>query len=628
MKHFTIQDAATLYGVKEWGSGYFGINSKGHLEVYPTQDENLCVDVLEIVNHLKRKGIRTPLNLRFPQILQDRVEIINEAFKKAIRQYDYDGTYQGVFPVKTNQTKEVVEEIVRAGQKYRSGLEAGSKPELMIALSMDLHPEAVILCNGYKDEAFIRIALLARKAGRNVLITVEKMTELPLILKVAKELKVEPLLGLRAKLASMGAGKWEDSAGDQAKFGLTTREILEAVEVLEKRGMLESILELHFHIGSQITDIRKVKAAMKEATRIYAKLVKLGVPLKYLNVGGGLGVDYDGSRTTFASSMNYSVHEYAEDVVYTTKDICTQEQVPMPDLLSESGRAIVAYHEILVVDIIGLIDTTYTKYNVELTGKEPQVLKELAYTRDNISVKNFSEMYHDAITQRDEMLTLFNLGYLSLEDRSKGEILFYEVCRKLDRILKMKSLKYIPEEFQDLSKSLSDKLIGNFSIFQSLPDHWAIDQLFPAMPVHRLKEKPTLSATICDITCDSDGKVDKFIDLKDVRTEIPLHEPRKDEPYYVAFFLTGAYQDILGMRHNLFGRPNEAHIVVNDDEDFRIQHIVKADTVEDMLRTVHFDPDLLIGTPTRKGKRGAADASEALATLMAEERKRHTYLDM
>ena len=628
MKHFTIQDAATLYGVKEWGSGYFGINSKGHLEVYPTQDENLCVDVLEIVNHLKRKGVRTPLNLRFPQILQDRVEIINEAFKKAIRQYEYAGSYQGVFPVKTNQTKEVVEEVVRAGHKYRSGLEAGSKPELMIALSMDLHPEALILCNGYKDEAFIRIALLARKAGRNVLITVEKMTELPLILKVAKELKVEPLLGLRAKLASMGAGKWEDSAGDQAKFGLTTREILEAVEVLEKRGMLDAILELHFHIGSQITDIRKVKAAMKEATRMYAKLVKMGVPLRYLNVGGGLGVDYDGSRTTFASSMNYSVHEYAEDVVYTTKDICTQEQVPMPNLLSESGRAIVAYHEVLVVDIIGLIDTTYTKYNVELTGKEPQILKELAYTRDNISVKNFSEMYHDAITQRDEMLTLFNLGYLGLEDRSKGEILFYEVCRKLDRILKMKSLKYIPEEFQDLSKSLSDKLIGNFSIFQSLPDHWAIDQLFPAMPVHRLKEKPTLSATICDITCDSDGKVDKFIDLKDVRTEIPLHEPRKDEPYYVAFFLTGAYQDILGMRHNLFGSPNEAHIVVNDDEDFRIQHIVPADTVEDMLRTVHYDPDLLIGTPTRKGKRGAADASEALATLMAEERKRHTYLDM
>ena len=628
IKHFTIQDAATLYGVKEWGNGYFGINSKGHLEVYPTQDENLCVDVYEIIQHLRKKGIRTPLNLRFPQILQDRVETLNEAFRKAIREYEYSGSYQGVFPVKTNQTREVVEEIVRVGQKYRYGLEAGSKPELMIALSMALHPEALVLCNGYKDEAFIRMALLARKAGRNVLITVEKMTELPLILKVAKELKVEPLLGLRAKLASMGAGKWEDSAGDQAKFGLTTREILEAVEVMEKRGMLESIIELHFHIGSQVTDIRKVKAAMKEATRIYAKLVKMGVPLRYLNVGGGLGVDYDGSRTTFSSSMNYTIHEYAEDVVYTTKDICAQEQVPMPDLLSESGRSVVAYHQVVVVDIIGLIDTTYTKYTVELTGKEPQVLKELAYTRDNISVKNFSEMYHDAITQRDEMLTLFNLGYLGLEDRSKGEILFYEVCRKLDRILRMKSLKYIPEEFQDLSRSLSDKLIGNFSIFQSLPDHWAIDQLFPAMPVNRLKEKPTLSATLCDITCDSDGKVDKFIDLKDVKTEIPLHEPRKDEPYYVAFFLTGAYQDILGMRHNLFGKPNEAHIVVNEDEDFRVQQIIPADTIEEMLHTVHYDLDRLLEAPMRKGKRGSEDAAEALRTLLAAERKRHTYLEM
>ncbi|MBI4912173.1 MAG: biosynthetic arginine decarboxylase [Acidobacteria bacterium] len=628
IKHFTIQDAATLYGVKEWGNQYFGINSKGHLEVYPTQDENLCADVFEIVQHLRKKGLRTPLNLRFPQILQDRVEVLNEAFRKAIRQYEYDGSYQGVFPVKTNQTKEVVEEIVRAGHKYRYGLEAGSKPELMIALGSELHPEAMILCNGYKDEAFIRLALLARRAGRNVLITVEKMTELPLILKVAKELKVEPLLGLRAKLASMGAGKWEESAGDQAKFGLTTREILEAVEVLGKRSMLDSIIELHFHIGSQITDIRKIKAAMKEATRIYAKLVKMGIPLRYLNVGGGLGVDYDGSRTTFASSMNYTVQEYAEDVVYTTKDICTQEQVPMPDLLSESGRAVAAYHQVVVVDVIGLIDTTYTKYSVELTGKEPQVLKELAYTRDNLSVKNFSEMYHDAITQRDEMLTLFNLGYLGLEDRSKGEILFYEVCRKLDRILRMKSLKYIPEEFQDLSKSLSDKLIGNFSIFQTLPDHWAIDQLFPCMPVHRLKEKPTLSATFCDITCDSDGKVDKFIDLKDVRTEIPLHEPRKDEPYYVAFFLAGAYQDILGMRHNLFGAPNEAHIVVNDDEDFRIQHIIPGETVDDMLRTVHYDPDLLMGPPMTKRKNRANDADEALRAFMGTERRRHTYLDM
>jgi arginine decarboxylase len=455
------------------------------------------------------------------------------------------------------------------------------------------------------------------------------MTELPLILKVAKELKVEPLLGLRSKLNAMGSGKWETSAGDNAKFGLTTRELLEAVEVLGKRGMLDSIQELHFHIGSQITDIRRVKSAMKEATRIYAKLRKMGVPIHYLNVGGGLGVDYDGSKTTFSSSMNYTVQEYAADVVYTTKEICTSEQVPMPHLLSESGRAITAYHQIVVVDIIGLIDTTHTKYKVELTGKEPQILKELAYTRDNVSVKNYREMYNDAITQKDELLTLFNLGYLSLEDRAKGEILFWEVCRKLDRILNSKVLKYIPEEFQDLNKGLADKLIANFSVFQSMPDHWAIDQLFPAMPIHRLKESPTLRATLCDITCDSDGKVEKFIDLKDVKDEIRLHEPRSGEPYYVAFFLTGAYQDILGMRHNLFGAPNEAHIVVDEDEDFKVQHVVHADTVDDMLRSVHYEPSELVAPPSSKRKTSAQkDAAEALRALLTQQRKLHTYLEM
>ncbi len=628
MKHWSVQDAATLYGVREWGNGYFGINSKGHLEVAPTQDENLVADVHEIVQHLRKKGIRTPLTLRFPQILADRVEEVNEAFKKAIREFNYEGSYQGVYPVKTNQTKEVVEELVKAGHRYRYGLEAGSKPELMIALNMDLHPEALILCNGYKDETFIRMALLARKAGRNVVITVEKMTELPLILKVAKDLKVDPQVGLRAKLNAQGSGKWETSAGDHAKFGLTTREILEAVEIMDKRGLLESIVELHFHIGSQITDIRKVKAAMKEATRIYAKLRKMGVPLRYLNVGGGLGVDYDGSKTTFSSSMNYSIEQYAADVVYTTKDICTHEQVPMPDLVSESGRAIVAYHQVVVVDIIGLIDTTHTKYKVELTGKEPQILKELAYTRDNMSVKNFSEMYNDAVTQKDELITLFNLGYLSLEDRSKGETLYWEVCRKLSKILSSKSVKYIPEEFQDFNKSLADKLIANFSIFQSMPDHWAIEQLFPAMPIHRLKEQPTLSATLCDITCDSDGKMEKFTDLKDVREEIPLHEPKANEPYYIAFFLTGAYQDILGMRHNLFGAPNEVMVQVDEDEDFKIQHVVRADTVDDMLRSVNYEPGDLVQGPARKGRGAKADAAEALRALMAQERQNTTYLEM
>ena len=627
IKNFTVQDAMTMYGVKEWGYGFFGVNSKGHLVVHPTRDENLSCDVFEIVQHLKKKGVNSPLILRFPQILAARVTELNEAFNKAIREYGYEGGYQGVYPVKTNQMKEVVDQIVKAGYKYRYGLEAGSKPELMIALSMNLHPEALVTCNGYKDETFIRMALLARKAGRNVLITVEKMTELQLILKVAKELKVEPLLGLRFKLNAMGSGKWEGSAGDHAKFGLNTQELLESVETLERKGLLNSIQELHFHIGSQITDIRRVKTAMKEATRMYAKLVKRGVPLRYLNVGGGLGVDYDGSRTTFSSSMNYTVDEYASDVVYTTQDICKQEQVPMPTILSESGRAITAYHEVVVVEVIGLIDTTHTKYRVELTGTEAQILKDLAYTRDNISIKNFAEMYHDAITQKDELLTLFNLGYLSLDDRAKGEILFWEVCRKLSRIFSYKSLKYIPEEFQDLSKSLADKLIANFSIFQSMPDHWAIDQLFPVMPVHRLKERPTLSATLCDITCDSDGKMEKFIDLKDVKDEIPLHEPKSGEPYYLAFFLTGAYQDILGMRHNLFGAPTEAHVVVNEDEDFKIQQIIPGQTMDDVLRSVHYDPNELVEGPTKRRQNAQSDAADALKALLTQQRSSSTYLD-
>jgi arginine decarboxylase len=627
IKNFTVQDAVSMYGVKEWGYGFFGVNSKGHLEVHPTRDENLSCDVFEIVQQLRRKGANTPLVIRFPQILTTRVTELNEAFHKAIREYEYEGAYQGVYPVKCNQMKEVVDQICKSGYKYRYGLEAGSKPELMIALSMNLHPEALVTCNGYKDETFIRMALLARKAGRNVLITVEKMTELPLVLKVAKELKVEPLLGLRFKLNAVGSGKWESSAGDHAKFGLNTQELLEAVETLEKRGLLDSLQELHFHIGSQITDIRRVKTAMKEATRMYAKLVKRGVPLHYLNVGGGLGVDYDGSRTTFSSSMNYTMDEYASDVVYTTKDVCAQEQVPVPTLLSESGRAIAAFHEVVVVEIIGLIDTTHTKYRVDLTGTEPQVLKELAYTRDNISVKNFAEMYHDAITQKDELITLFNLGYLSLDDRAKGEILFWEVCRKLSRIFSYKSLKYIPEEFQDLSKSLADKLIANFSIFQSMPDHWAIDQLFPAMPIHRLKERPTLSATLCDITCDSDGKMEKFIDLKDVKDEIPLHEPKNGEPYYLAFFLTGAYQDILGMRHNLFGAPNEAHVVVNDDEDFKIQQIILGETMDDVLKSVHYDPNELVEGPSKRRQNPQNDASDALKAMLTQQRGLSTYLD-
>jgi arginine decarboxylase len=390
--------------------------------------------------------------------------------------------------------------------------------------------------------------------------------------------------------------------------------------------MLDSIIELHFHIGSQITDIRKVKIAVKEATRIYAKLRKMDVPIEYMNVGGGLAVDYDGSKTTFTSSMNYTVEQYASDVVYNAKDICKMEDVPVPNLLTESGRALTAYHEVVIVDVIGLIDTTHSKYSVEISGKEIQIIKDLSYIRDNIGPKNYSEMYSDAVASKDEINSLFNLGYLSLEDRSKGETLFWEILRKLSKILTHKSIKYIPEEFRDLNKSLADKFIANFSIFQTMPDHWAIEQLFPVAPIHRLKEKPSLSATLCDITCDSDGTVEKFVDLKDVRDEIALHEPT-GEPYFIGIFLTGAYQDILGMRHNLFGAPSEAFLIAEDENNFRIDKVIPAETIDDMLRSVHFNPESM-GRVSINGRKikTKVDASEDLHSLIIKHRGSHTYL--
>lgn len=623
---WTVQDSAKLYAIEEWGGGYFSTNAKGHIVATPTMDPNISIDIYDVIQRLQKLNVRTPITIRFPQIIESRIIQINKAFAKAINEFNYGKGYSAVYPVKTNQTKEVVQEIVRIGNDFALGLECGSKPELILALSMNLNPSSLILCNGYKDETFIEMALLARKAGRKVVITVEKMSELPMILKIAKSLKIKPLIGLRAKLNAQGSGKWETSAGDHAKFGLTAREILEAVEILKKRKMLDSIVALHFHVGSQITDIRRVKVAVKEATRIYSKLRKMDVPIEYLNVGGGLAVDYDGSKTTFTSSMNYSLEQYASDVVYNAKDICSQEGVPVPQLLSESGRALVAYHQMLVVDIIGLIDTTHSKYTVKLSGGEPQIVKDLAYIRDNIGPKNYSEMYSDAATSKDEVNSLFNLGYLSLEERSQGETIFWEILRKLSKILASKSVQYIPEEFRDLNKSLADKLIGNFSIFQAMPDHWAIEQLFPVAPIHRLKERPTLSATLCDITCDSDGTMDKFVDLKDVRDEISLHDP-VDEPYYLGFFLTGAYQDILGMRHNLFGAPSQAFVIAEDEDNFRIEKIVPAETVDDMLRSVHYNPESMgkISIGGRKIKT-KVDAAEALHGLIIKIRSSQTYL--
>src|SRR5512143_905982 len=470
-------DAEKLYGIENWGKGYFSVSDDGELLVHPTREAHRAVNLKSVIDDVALRGTSTPVVLRFPQILASAVRELNDAFVQAIKEYDYDGAYRGVFPIKVNQKKVVVHEIIEVGRKYGYGLEAGSKPELIAALSQDLGPECLITTNGYKDEAFIRLALDGVRMGRNVILTLEKVSELERILDVARKRGVRPLIGMRAKLYARGSGKWAKSGGEAAKFGLTTTEMLAAIEILKSKRMLDCLVMLHFHIGSQITDIRKIKDAIREAGRVYAKLNRSGVEISYLNLGGGLGVDYDGSKTSFDSSMNYTVQEYANDVVYNIKSICEDEKVPVPTLVTESGRAVTAYHSVLVTNVLDVADKIEQDKTVTLDGDENHVVRELYDVFKGVTAKNVRESYHDALQYKEELFTLFSLGYVSLEDRSKGEILFWDVCDKIRRHLK--TLKEIPEEFEDLEQMLSDKYVLNFSVFQSVPDVWAIDQLFP-----------------------------------------------------------------------------------------------------------------------------------------------------
>src|SRR5450759_2383813 len=545
------EDAATLYGIPYWGQGFFHISEEGDLVVRPTREAARGVALKQIVDEVALRGITPPLIIRFPQILASAVANLNDAFARAIDEYDYANVFRGVFPIKVNQKRVVVEKIIEAGRQYGYGLEAGSKPELLAAIAADLAPECLITCNGYKDEAFIRMALNGGRMKKKVVLILEKVSELDRILSVAKARGVRPLLGMRAKLYARGSGKWAKSGGEAAKFGLTTPEMLEAVKILKSRKMLDSLVMVHFHIGSQITDIRKIKSAIKEAGRVYAKLYRSGVEVKFLNLGGGLGVDYDGSKTAFDSSMNYTVQEYANDIVYTIKSICDEEKVPVPTLVTESGRAITAYHSVLVTNVLDVADRIEQGRTVKLDGDENHVVREMYDVWQGVTAKTVRESYHDALQYKEELFTLFNLGYVSLEDRSKGEILYWNICERIRRHLH--TLKDIPEEFEQLEVMLADKYVMNFSVFQSLPDVWAIDQLFPILPIHRLRERPGEVGTLADITCDSDGKIEKFIDLRDIKEALPLHEFRKGTPYYIGFCLVGAYQDVLGDLHNLFG---------------------------------------------------------------------------
>ncbi len=623
-------DAATLYGIPNWGKGFFHVSEDGDLVVRPTREAGRGVALKQIVDEVAARGISTPMVIRFPQILSSAVSNLNDAFARAIDEYGYGNVFRGVFPIKVNQKRVVVDHIVEAGRRYGYGLEAGSKPELLAAIAADLGPDCLITCNGYKDEVFVRMALNAVRMKKKVVLILEKVSELERILKVARDRGVRPLIGMRAKLYARGSGKWAKSGGEAAKFGLTTPEMLEAVKILRSRKMLDSLVMLHFHIGSQITDIRKIKEAIREAGRVYAKLRALGVPIQYLNLGGGLGVDYDGSKTAFDSSMNYSVQEYANDVVYTVKQICDEEKVPPPVLVTESGRAVTAYHSVFVTNVLDVADRIESGRRVRVTPSDPTVLQELASVYDTVNAKTLRESYHDAQQYKEELFTLFNLGHLSLEDRSKGEILFWQICERIHRDLK--NLKEVPEEFEDMETMLSDKYVLNFSVFQSLPDIWAIDQLFPILPIHRLNERPTEFGTLADITCDSDGKIEKFIDLRDIKETLPLHPLRHGEPYYLGVCLMGAYQDVLGDLHNLFGEANEVLVTVDEEGRSHVVDVLPGESCQRVLEYMNYDRTEILDSIDRQLRRVAGrplkkEEARAIFKDFEEVFPRYTYLE-
>ena len=589
-----IQQARNLYNIHRWGAEYFDINEAGRVVAKPLRDGGATVDLTDVTEEARGRGLKFPLLIRFQDILRHRVESINTAFRNAIAEYNYQGKYRGVFPIKVNQLREVVEEILDAGKPYDFGLEVGSKPELFAGLALQNQQGSLIVCNGYKDPSFIRMALLGTKLGKKAIMVVEKLEELRQIITVSRQLGVEPEIGFRARLLSKGGGKWADSAGENAKFGLSTVELLIATEMLKAENLGHCFKLLHFHIGSQVPDILIVKRAVQEAARFYAKLFKMGFPIEYLDVGGGLGVDYDGSRSAFDSSTNYTLQEYANDIVYYVADVCTAEKVPHPNLISESGRALVAHHSVLIVEVFGSIEKTRTFEHFTYGENEHALVKELLDIRRNLPKLNKLEAYHDALERKEDAQHMFTLGMFELPEKAKIENLYWEISREV--VDSFKGQAYIPEEIMKLEDSLGDQYLCNFSVFQSLLDHWALGQLFPILPISRLNERPTREGTLVDITCDSDGQVNKFIDLRDVRDTLPLHALNYNsqgvvEPYYLGFFLMGAYQDIMGDLHNLFGRVNEVHVFLDPDEPagYYIEEIIEGTTVVQALDSVQYD---------------------------------------
>ena len=587
---WSTTDATELYEIARWGKGYFSIGAQGHVLVHPSKDPAHAIDLKQLVDRLQVRGLGLPTLIRFRDILKHRIREIHDAFQSAISQHAYQGRYICVYPIKVNQQRQVVDEVFEFGKPYGFGLEAGSKPELLAvaALADNATP---IVCNGFKDAEFIEMAMLAQKIGRNVIPVVEKYTELALILEYAEKVGVRPQIGMRVKLAARGGGRWQSSGGYRSKFGLTVTEILRGLEELKSRGMADCLKLLHFHLGSQIPNIRIVKGALNEAARVYVELARNGAGLQYMDVGGGLGVDYDGSQTNFESSTNYTLQEYANDVVYHLQTVCDEAGVAHPTIISESGRAVVAYHSLLVFNVLGTSGFGDERTPEAATDDMEQPLVDLIDTYRGVSTRNALESYHDAQQALDMAINLFSGGYLSLEQRSQAENLYWAICVKLQKLVQ--TMDDVPEDLQNLDESMSDTYFCNFSLFQSIPDSWAIKQLFPVMPIHRLDERPTQHAVIGDITCDSDGKIDQFIDRRDVKKTLPLHA-FNGEPYYLGVFLVGAYQEILGDLHNLYGDTHAVHVSLDESDNIVVDEVVKGDTVREVLDYVEFDVERLI----------------------------------
>jgi arginine decarboxylase len=587
---WTVDDASSLYMIDRWGTGYFDVNPAGDLTVAPLQESGIAVPIVDVLREAQVLNLNTPLLIRFQDLLRHRVETLNNAFNSAITEHQYRGSYRGVFPIKVNQLREVVEEILDAGRPFNYGLEVGSKPEMFAGLAIHSDPEALIVCNGYKDTTFIRMALLGRKLGKKVILIAEKLSEVRAITRIAAEMGVEPWIGMRVRLLSKGKGKWATSGGEHAKFGLSTAEILEAIDILREAKMESAFKLLHFHIGSQIPDILTIKRAVREAAMYYAKLHKLGHPLEYLDVGGGLAIDYDGSRSEFHSSMNYTLEEYASDIVYNIMDVCDDEKVPHPNIVSESGRAIVAHHSVLIVQAFGAIEKTPLEPRT-VQASDHKLTREILDIDQSLSDENVNEAWHDLQQIKEQSQQMFELGLLPLDVKARIETLYWEIAEKLQSIIRHMDPEEVPEDLRTLNIELADQHICNFSVFQSLLDHWALGQLFPILPIHRLNERPQLESTLVDITCDSDGKVSKYIDRNDVRETLPLHELRDGTPYYLGIFLTGAYQDIMGDIHNLFGRVNEVHVFLDADEEsgFYIEEEIPGQTIGEVLAMTQYD---------------------------------------